>query len=100
MRSAPPRWPRRSPPARSSADDTVLAALLHDIGYWVLIQECPRELEQAVELALAAGISLAAGRVRDPGCIPRRDRRLPAGDLGPAVCRWWKRSRTITVRAV
>ncbi len=39
-------------------DDTVLAALLHDIGYWVLIQECPRELEQAVELALAAGICL------------------------------------------
>jgi len=39
-------------------DDTVLAALLHDIGYWVLIQECPRELEQAVELALAAGIPL------------------------------------------
>jgi HD-like signal output (HDOD) protein len=40
------------------SDDTVLAALLHDIGYWVLIQECPRELEQAVELALAAGIPL------------------------------------------
>ena len=40
------------------SDDTVLAALLHDIGYWVLIQECPRELEQAVELALAAGICL------------------------------------------
>jgi HD-like signal output (HDOD) protein len=39
-------------------DDTVLAALLHDIGYWVLIQECPRELEQAVELALAAGVPL------------------------------------------
>jgi HD-like signal output (HDOD) protein len=39
-------------------DDTVLAALLHDIGYWVLIQECPRELEQAVELALAACIPL------------------------------------------
>ncbi len=41
------------------ADDTVLAALLHDLGYWVLVQECPRELEQAIELALAAGISLA-----------------------------------------
>jgi HD-like signal output (HDOD) protein len=40
------------------ADDTVLAALLHDIGYWILIQECPRELEQAIELAHAAGISL------------------------------------------
>ncbi len=40
------------------SDDTVLAALLHDIGYWVLIQECPRELEQAVELALAGGVCL------------------------------------------
>jgi HD-like signal output (HDOD) protein len=40
------------------SDDTVLAGLLHDIGYWVLIQECPRELEQAIELALAAGIPL------------------------------------------
>jgi HD-like signal output (HDOD) protein len=40
------------------SDDAVLAGLLHDIGYWVLIQECPRELEQAVELALAGGISL------------------------------------------
>jgi HD-like signal output (HDOD) protein len=40
------------------ADDTVLAGLLHDIGYWVLIQECPRELEQAIELALAGGLSL------------------------------------------
>ncbi len=40
------------------ADDTVLAALLHDLGYWILIQECPRELEQAIELALAAGTSL------------------------------------------
>ncbi|HTC43882.1 MAG TPA: response regulator [Steroidobacteraceae bacterium] len=40
------------------ADDAVLAALLHDIGYWVLIQEYPRELEQAIELALAADIAL------------------------------------------
>ncbi|HEY6454331.1 MAG TPA: response regulator [Steroidobacteraceae bacterium] len=40
------------------ADDTVLAALLHDIGYWILIQESPRELEQAIELALAAAIPL------------------------------------------
>jgi HD-like signal output (HDOD) protein len=40
------------------ADDAVLAALLHDIGYWVLIQEFPRELEQAIELALAADIPL------------------------------------------
>jgi len=36
----------------------VLAALLHDIGYWILIQECPRELEQAIEFALAAEVPL------------------------------------------
>jgi HD-like signal output (HDOD) protein len=40
------------------ADDTVLAALLHDIGYWILIQGCPRELEQAIEFALAAEVPL------------------------------------------
>jgi HD-like signal output (HDOD) protein len=33
------------------ASDTVLAARLHDIGYWILWQECPRELEKAFELA-------------------------------------------------
>lgn len=33
------------------ADDAVLVGLLHDIGYWVLVQECPRELEQAAALA-------------------------------------------------
>jgi HD-like signal output (HDOD) protein/ActR/RegA family two-component response regulator len=34
-------------------DDAVLAALLHDIGYWVLVQECPRDLENALEMAIA-----------------------------------------------
>lgn len=33
------------------AADTVLAALLHDIGYRILAQECPHELRNAVELA-------------------------------------------------
>ena len=40
------------------ADDTLLAGLLHDIGYWVLAQECPAELQQAVELAAAQNIPL------------------------------------------
>ena len=40
------------------ADDALLAALLHDIGYWVLLQECPQELEQAVAMAVAEGIPL------------------------------------------
>lgn len=33
------------------ADDALLAGLLHDIGYWVLAQECPSDLSQAVTLA-------------------------------------------------
>jgi putative nucleotidyltransferase with HDIG domain len=40
------------------ADDLMLAALLHDIGYWVLENECPRELEQAHAYALATGVSM------------------------------------------
>jgi HD-like signal output (HDOD) protein len=46
------------------SDDSVLAALLHDIGYWVLIQECPRELEQAVELAITQAIPMHAAEAR------------------------------------
>jgi putative nucleotidyltransferase with HDIG domain len=33
------------------ADDTLLAGLLHDIGYWVLAQECPEDLSKVVKLA-------------------------------------------------
>jgi len=36
---------------RVSADDAWLAGLLHDIGYWLLVQECPDELTRALELA-------------------------------------------------
>jgi HD-like signal output (HDOD) protein len=46
------------------SDDSILAALLHDIGYWVLIQECPAELEQAIELAIAEGIPMHAAETR------------------------------------
>jgi HD-like signal output (HDOD) protein/ActR/RegA family two-component response regulator len=35
---------------RATPDDAWLAGLLHDIGYWILIQECPNELAQALEL--------------------------------------------------
>jgi HD-like signal output (HDOD) protein len=42
----------------SIADDVLLAALLHDIGYWVLLQGCPGELEQAVKVAVAKGVPL------------------------------------------
>ncbi len=40
---------------RASPDDAWLAGLLHDIGYWILIQECPKELGKAVQLARAEG---------------------------------------------
>jgi putative nucleotidyltransferase with HDIG domain len=40
------------------ADDALLAALLHDIGYWVLLQGCPEELERAVAVAVSRGIPL------------------------------------------
>jgi HD-like signal output (HDOD) protein len=36
---------------RVSPDDAWLAGLLHDIGYWILVQECPHELRQALELS-------------------------------------------------
>src|ERR1700722_19506938 len=38
------------------ADDTMLAGLVHDIGYSVLAQECPAELRASVELAAAMAI--------------------------------------------
>jgi len=41
-------------------DDTLLAGLLHDIGYWVLAQECPQDLSRAVELAGSQEIPLHA----------------------------------------
>jgi len=40
------------------ADDSVLAALLHDIGYWVLSQECPQQLARALDVAVEVGIPL------------------------------------------
>jgi putative nucleotidyltransferase with HDIG domain len=49
------------------ADDTLLAGLLHDIGYWVLAQECPAELAKALELAVAEGIPLYEAETRVMG---------------------------------
>jgi putative nucleotidyltransferase with HDIG domain len=40
------------------SDDTLLAGLLHDIGYWVLTQECPDDLSRARQLAIAERIPL------------------------------------------
>jgi HD-like signal output (HDOD) protein/ActR/RegA family two-component response regulator len=43
---------------RATPDDAWLAGLLHDIGYWVLIQECPSELAQAIELSRSERLPL------------------------------------------
>jgi HD-like signal output (HDOD) protein len=43
---------------RVSADDAWLAGLLHDIGYWILVEECPQQLKQALELSRAEGLPL------------------------------------------
>jgi HD-like signal output (HDOD) protein/ActR/RegA family two-component response regulator len=43
---------------RVSADDAWLAGLLHDIGYWIMVQECPAELASAVELSQKENLSL------------------------------------------
>jgi putative nucleotidyltransferase with HDIG domain len=40
------------------ADDAMLAGLLHDIGYWILAQECPQDLDKAVQLAVSSRIPL------------------------------------------
>jgi HD-like signal output (HDOD) protein len=40
----------------SIADDTMLAGLLHDIGYWVLAQEFSAEFGASLELAAATAI--------------------------------------------
>ena len=46
--------------ARGSAwaDDALLAGLLHDIGYWVLLQQCPQEMARAIKLASERGLPL------------------------------------------
>jgi HD-like signal output (HDOD) protein/CheY-like chemotaxis protein len=42
----------------SLADDTLLAALLHDIGYWILAYKCPRELERAYQWACENDVTM------------------------------------------
>jgi HD-like signal output (HDOD) protein len=40
------------------SDEAVLAAFLHDIGYWVLVQERPAELDRAAALAVTEDIPM------------------------------------------
>jgi HD-like signal output (HDOD) protein len=42
------------------ADDALMAGLLHNIGYWVLLQECPQQMQRAIDAARMHGISLHA----------------------------------------
>jgi HD-like signal output (HDOD) protein len=43
---------------RVFADDAWLAGLLHDVGYLILIQECPKELLQALDMSRAQRVPL------------------------------------------
>ena len=40
------------------ADDAMLAGMFHNIGYWILLQECAPELRRACDVARAEGIAL------------------------------------------
>jgi putative nucleotidyltransferase with HDIG domain len=46
------------------SDDSLLAGLLHDIGYWVLAQECPQDLARAVDIATSQEIPMHAAEQR------------------------------------
>jgi HD-like signal output (HDOD) protein len=41
------------------SDDSLLAGLLHDIGYWVLARECPQDLKKALEVAIERRIPMS-----------------------------------------
>lgn len=42
------------------ADDALMAGLLHNIGYWILLQECPQQMQRAIDVARTHGIPLHA----------------------------------------
>jgi HD-like signal output (HDOD) protein len=42
------------------ADDALLAGLLHDIGYWVLLQQCPEDMAAVAALSECESITLCA----------------------------------------
>jgi len=43
---------------RSWADEALVGGLLHDIGYLILLQQCPQEMREAITLAKAQSIPL------------------------------------------
>ena len=46
------------------ADDALLAGLLHDIGYWILANECRSELARSLDLAVSQQIPLPEAETR------------------------------------
>jgi putative nucleotidyltransferase with HDIG domain len=48
----------------TSANDAVLAALLHDIGYWILAQEQSAALAEAVRISATEAIPLHVAETR------------------------------------
>jgi putative nucleotidyltransferase with HDIG domain len=46
------------------ADDALLAGLLHDIGYWILSNECQAELTETIALAVKENIALHLAETR------------------------------------
>ena len=46
------------------ADEALLAGLLHNIGYWVLAQESPGELAEAILVAAREGVALHVAEAR------------------------------------
>jgi HD-like signal output (HDOD) protein len=40
------------------ADDALMAGLLHNIGHWVLLKECPQQLQRAIDVARTHRIAL------------------------------------------
>ena len=66
------------------ADDALLAGLLHDIGYWVLAQECEPDLARSVRSPPSGRFPCPGGN-RSHRRLARADRRLSARHLGSAV---------------
>jgi HD-like signal output (HDOD) protein len=46
------------------ADDALLAGLLHEIGYWVLLQQSPQQIGQVLDMAREKGIPLHEGEIQ------------------------------------
>ncbi len=79
------------------SDEAVLAAFLHDIGYWILVQERPAELDRAAALAVTQDIPMhEAERL----VLGTSHAEIGAYLLGLWACPtpWSKPLRTITIR--